>query len=178
MSTIAKPLPSEASAPNRSAVGGLRILRTLHSRLILFDSIRYKEFPKQKITIGWSRHNDIRIRNPTVSSKHCHISRSGGGFWLVDEGAKNGVFVDDPANRDGRWHRVSTVQLQVGMRLLLGEVRISVTDQNGECPMNRIVRFSDYCRRALRLYGNPAAAASVTGLSRRFLTRFVKQSKP
>ncbi|ACY15309.1 FHA domain-containing protein [Haliangium ochraceum] len=175
MSTLERSAPSKVSTVRNDVVGGLRIVRTLVSKLILFDSIRYKAFPKASITLGRTVGNDIRIRNGTISSKHCYISRTDDGqCLLIDAQSRNGVFVDEPMSDDRRWRRVSTVRLKVGMRIRLGDVRAMVTDTAGRSPLV-VASESDFCRQAVTYYGTPTAASKATGFSLRRLKRLIKR---
>lgn len=176
MNTDRRPPPGETSERNGDPfqVGGIRIRRFLISKLYLFDSIRFKSFIRNMITIGRTRTSDIRIRNSTVSEHHCRITRMvNGEAWLTEERAKNGVYIDDPARSEGNWIRVSRVHLTVGMRIRLGDVRLVVTDHRGVVPLYA-ARQSDFARKALVRYGTPNAAAGFTGIPLRVLRRISK----
>jgi hypothetical protein len=165
--------PIQVSSHLRPAdVGGIRVLGSV--RVIRFDEIRYKIFVKQRFTIGRNQDCDIRIKDPTVSSEHCAISRlASGGFLLQDSAAKNGVYVHHPLDGGRTWRRVATIHLTVGLHLLLGDVRLVITDRRGNCPLSA-GRFSEFFRQALYCYGTPHAAARATGAPRRMLARIAK----
>ncbi|WP_233104166.1 FHA domain-containing protein [Haliangium ochraceum] len=141
---------------------------------MLFEKIRYKQFPKRTITVGRAPKSDIRIRDKSVSRTHCYITRQTHGsrdtYWLADTGSVNGVLVDDPASDASHWQWRTAVQLRAGMRLMLGDVRLLVTDLHGNFPM-LITRHSDFRRKALTYYGNPSAASTHTGIALRELRR-------
>lgn len=166
--------PIDVSAHLRPAdVGGIRILGS--TRVILFDKILYKIFLKQNFTIGRSQKCDIHIKDPTVSSEHCAISRlKPRGFLLRDSGSKNGVYVHHPLDGGDTWRRVATLHLTVGLHILLGNVRLLVTDRRGYCRMP-VERYSEFFRQALYCYGTPYAAARATGAPRRKLERAAKE---
>lgn len=154
-------------------VGGIRVLGS--ARVILFDNIRYKRFIKSKFTIGRNADCDIRLREPTVSSEHCAISRpQAGGFVLRDSGSKNGVYVYHPVDGGDTWRKVATLYLTVGLHILLGNVRLVVTDRSGYCRLS-VNSYSEFFRQAIYCYGTPHAAARATGAPRRMLARVAKE---
>lgn len=156
-----------------AGVGGIRALGS--SRVILFDEIRYKIFVKQRFTIGRDQDCDIRIKDLTVSSEHCAISRLvAGGFLLQDSGAKNGVYIHHPIDGGRTWRRVANTVLTVGLHLLLGNVRLVITDHRGTCRLPA-GRYSEFFRQALYCYGTPYAAARATGAPRRRLERVARE---
>jgi FHA domain len=117
---------------------------------------------------------DIRIKEPTVSGLHCEITRlSPGGFLLQDSGAKNGVHVYHPLDGGNTWRKVATTHLTVGLHILLGDVRLLVTDHRGYCRI-AVDRYSEFCRQALYYYGTPHAAARITGAPRRLIARIAR----
>ena len=154
-------------------VGGIRVLGS--SRVILFDKVLYKIFLKQKFRIGRNPKCEIQIKDPTVSSEHCAISRvKPHGFLLRDNGSKNGVYVHHPLDGGNTWRRVATLHLTVGLHILLGNVRLVVTDRRGYCRLP-VERYSEFFRQALYYYGTPYAAARATGAPRRKLERTAKE---
>jgi FHA domain len=100
--------PIEVSAHLRAAdVGGIRVLGS--ARVILFDKIVYKIFLKQKFRIGRNPKWEVHLKDPTVSSEHCAITRmKPRGFLLRDSSSKNGVYVYHPLDGGDTWRRVST----------------------------------------------------------------------
>lgn len=166
--------PLDVSSHLRPAdVGGSRVLGS--ARVILFDKILYKIFVKQKFRIGRNPKCEIQIKDPTVSSEHCAISRvKPRGFLLRDSGSKNGVYVHHPIDGGNTWRRVSTLHLTVGLHLLLGGTRLVVTDRHGRCFLP-VSRYSEFFREALYCYGTPHAAARATGGPRRMLARVAKE---
>jgi hypothetical protein len=156
-------------------VGGVRSLGS--SRVILFEDIRYKIFVKNRFTIGRDSNCDIRIKNPTVSGEHCALSRlAAGGFLLQDSGSRNGVYIHHPLDGGRTWRRVTNTVLTVGLHLLLGNVRLVITDQQGTCRLP-VGRYSEFFRQALYCYGTPYAAARATGAPRRKLERVAREMR-
>ena len=43
--------------------------------------------------IGRGDHNDIAIRDESVSDSHAKIQKRGDGWWVVDQGSTNGTYV-------------------------------------------------------------------------------------
>jgi hypothetical protein len=166
--------PIDISSHLRPAdVGGIRVLGS--ARVILFDKIVYKIFLKQKFRIGRNPKWEIHLKDPTVSSEHCAITRmKPRGFLLRDSSSKNGVYVYHPLDGGDTWRRVSTVHLTVGLHILLGNVRLIVTDRRGYCRLP-VERYSEFFREALYCYGTPHAAARATGAPRRRLERVAKE---
>jgi hypothetical protein len=165
--------PIDVSSHLRPAdVGGIRSLGS--SRVILFNEIRYKIFVKQRFTIGRDQDCDIRIKDRTVSGEHCAISRlAAGGFLLQDSAAKNGVYIHHPIDGGRTWRRVANTVLTVGLHVLLGDVRLVITDHRGTVRLP-VGRFSEFFRQALYCYGTPYAAARATGAPRRALARVAR----
>jgi sigma-B regulation protein RsbU (phosphoserine phosphatase) len=53
-----------------------------------------REIDKDVLSIGRGPANDIPVADPSCSSRHASIERSGGGFLLRDAGSKNGTFLN------------------------------------------------------------------------------------
>lgn len=52
-------------------------------------------FPVQReLSIGRSPENGIVLPDPFVSSRHAKVIRQGNEIWLVDEGSRNGTFLN------------------------------------------------------------------------------------
>lgn len=43
--------------------------------------------------IGRGEHNDIAIRDESISDSHAKIQKRGDGWWIVDQGSTNGTYV-------------------------------------------------------------------------------------
>lgn len=51
---------------------------------------------RKPLTIGRSPDNNVKVQNPTVSSRHCTIEQiAANSFLLIDEGSTNGTRVND-----------------------------------------------------------------------------------
>lgn len=78
----------------------------------------------RRITVGRDYHNDVVLRDPTVSKRHAHISRNKDGVWVVaDAGSHAG-------SRMGleHIHWVREVPLQVGHHITFGGINLLVVD--------------------------------------------------
>jgi hypothetical protein len=96
------------------------------------------------------------------------------GFLLRDSRSKNGVYVHHPLDGGATWRKVATIHLTVGLHILLGNVRLIVTDRRGYVRLP-VERYSEFFREALYCYGTPHAAARATGAPRRKLERVAKE---
>jgi pSer/pThr/pTyr-binding forkhead associated (FHA) protein len=65
-------------------------------------------------SVGRRSHNDITIRDKSVSRKHCTLEFEGGHFWVVDKDSHNGTYVN------GR--RINRVLLYSGDLITVGKV--------------------------------------------------------
>lgn len=43
--------------------------------------------------IGRGEHNDIAIRDESISDSHAKLQKRGDGWWIVDQGSTNGTYV-------------------------------------------------------------------------------------
>ena len=50
--------------------------------------------PQASWVIGRAEGCDLQVPEPTVSSRHCLLTRQGDGFSLEDLGSSNGTYVD------------------------------------------------------------------------------------
>ena len=59
-------------------------------------SLRAFSFAKERVAIGRSHTNDVKLANPLrlVSRQHAEIRHEGGVFWLVDLGSKNATWLN------------------------------------------------------------------------------------
>ena len=58
------------------------------------------EIDRDEITIGRRSENPIPVDDPSVSSHHCSITRSGDQYSVRDLGSTNGTFVNGVAIRE------------------------------------------------------------------------------
>ncbi len=65
-------------------------------------------------SIGRRSDNDIVLKCPSISGKHCTMERVGGGFILRDQDSTNGIKLDGG--------RMQIIDLKDGMKLSLGDV--------------------------------------------------------
>ena len=69
-------------------------------------------------TVGRHPSSDIFLDDVTVSRKHAHFVREGGGFVVRDVGSLNGTYV----NRE----RIDVAQVQTGDEVQIGKFRLVV----------------------------------------------------
>lgn len=74
------------------------------------------DLPSDDVILGRSRSCDLVIPDRTVSRRHARITHDDTGWWLVDLGARNGVFMND--------RRVNRGRIGNGDRFKLGDVII------------------------------------------------------
>ncbi|MCX7820033.1 MAG: FHA domain-containing protein [Kiritimatiellae bacterium] len=69
------------------------------------------ELDREKITIGRNATNMIVLDHPTVSGKHCQISRIGNRYTLTDLGSTNGTRVNSQEIKEIDLHPKDLVQV-------------------------------------------------------------------
>jgi hypothetical protein len=78
------------------------------------------EIPAQGLSLGREPSSDIVIDDPVISAKHAHILPKNGQVVIVDDGSRNGVFLDAAGSR---------IQVQGERALQPGDlVLLSATD--------------------------------------------------
>ena len=71
------------------------------------------ELDKPVGTIGRARHNDIQIRDDSISSAHATLMRKGDAWYIVDLRSANGTFVNG-SRASGERELTSGTQLRLG----------------------------------------------------------------
>lgn len=64
--------------------------------------------------VGRGAHCDLPLADPDVSREHVRVERRGGGFWVHDEGTKNGTWVGEtaaPAQQSVPWRPPNMVRV-------------------------------------------------------------------
>lgn len=109
-------LPSSAGGATQPAVG------MVPTRLVILGGVRAgSTFPLQgdMLTIGREVGRDVQVDfDPTVSRRHARLQRQGGQWVLIDEGSRNGSFVNGQP--------VQQRAIQVGDVLRFGNTEIRV----------------------------------------------------
>lgn len=156
-STVTIPHTSDFTEP---AVAGLRILGK--DRVYWFREVCSQN---GSLDIGRTNQRNIRIRDDSVSIKHCLIRpRHDGRYEIFDTLSKNGVRVCvRPGFRPYR--RVAHHVLEVGLFIKLGRVYLVVVGEDGSVPL-LAHRLSHFARLALRVYGTIAALVGTIGFTR------------
>ena len=96
--------------------GLLRVRKT--KLLVISGALQGREFivNQDTFTIGSSDHNDLVIKDSTVSKRHCEILVEESGYLIRDLNSTNGTFVQGI--------RVSSAHLVPGAEIQLGKSRI------------------------------------------------------
>ena len=76
--------------------------------------------PEGEAKLGSASENDIVLHVPGVSRRHALIQRCPGGVELIDQGSKNGIFVEGT--------RVTRAILTPGLRAQIGTAWIEVEE--------------------------------------------------
>ena len=121
--------------------------------------------PTGAIDIGRTNQRCIRIRDDTVSKRHCMIRPNGEGqYEIFDTYSKSGVLVcERPGIRP--YETVTHHVLEVGMFIKLGRVYLVVVGEDGNVPL-LAYRLSQFARLALRAYGTVGALVRSVGFKR------------
>jgi DNA-binding NtrC family response regulator len=90
----------------------------------------------RRLTLGSSPENDIVLDDPAVSRFHAVIEVDERGYRLIDDGSKNGSFVDDLRIRevylnDGTRFRLGNTTLSFGVSAESAQVRFSGRERFG-----------------------------------------------
>lgn len=75
------------------------------------------ELEKPVGTIGRAKHNDVQIRDDSISSAHATLLRKGDAWYIVDLRSANGTFVNGSRASGER-------ELTTGMQLRLGSIEV------------------------------------------------------
>jgi pSer/pThr/pTyr-binding forkhead associated (FHA) protein len=116
-----------------SATNGRRITCTLEIEKGPFAGATF-ELDKPVCAIGRARHNDVKVRDDSVSATHATLLRKGTIWYVVDLRSANGTFVDGSRVAGER-------ELPSGARLKVGAVELifrSFTDGVEEGGVRRI----------------------------------------
>jgi preprotein translocase subunit SecG len=88
--------------------------------VVLSEQLRGQTFElnQDEITIGRSDERTICLKDPTVSTLHCKVTRTAGGFAIADAGSTNGTKVNGKP-LDGEYELQSGDTVKVGAFELL-----------------------------------------------------------
>jgi pSer/pThr/pTyr-binding forkhead associated (FHA) protein len=87
----AEPVAAEpASAPSRSTRAPLATLEIKAEGPL--KGMKF-DLHAALTNIGRGEHNDIAIRDESISDSHAKLQKRGDGWWIVDQGSTNGTYV-------------------------------------------------------------------------------------
>jgi pSer/pThr/pTyr-binding forkhead associated (FHA) protein len=87
------PAPAPAAEPAPAARGGRTPLATLEIKAEgPLKGMKF-ELHSALTNIGRGEHNDIAIRDESISDSHAKIQKRADGWWVVDQGSTNGTYV-------------------------------------------------------------------------------------
>ena len=88
--------------------------------IVLSEQFRGRTFElnQDEITIGRSEERTICLKDPTVSTLHCKVTRSESGFFIADAGSTNGTKVNGKP-LDGEYELQSGDTVKIGAFELL-----------------------------------------------------------
>lgn len=103
--------------------------------------------------IGRGPHNDVRIRDESVSANHATLLRKGTSWFVVDLRSANGTFVDGSRVAGER-------EVASGARIKLGAVELVFrsVDASGDAPVER-KRKDSWLRQLLKPFQKETATA-------------------
>jgi DNA-binding NtrC family response regulator len=106
---------------------------------------RQMEIDRSPLLIGTHGSCDLRLEDPTVSSRHAELAFRPGGYLLRDLGSRNGILLGG--------YRVEQLYLSPGMSLTLGRSTIVVIDldRRVEVPLSRADRFGELVGRSVAM---------------------------
>ena len=159
-------LPHFFLLPGFEPVAGLRVLG--HSPVHwLHDQLD----KTGRLEIGRVRGRGIQLEDKSVSCCHAEIQRVEAGVYILrDLGSRNGVKVRERGHQ-GVWIKQpkgTSVILQPGIHIKLGDVIVVPVDIEGRCPINARDHI-EFARAAEETYGSAAAASSIVGRSRHWI---------
>ena len=109
------------SSPAAASVAAQPAIAAVPTRMVVLSGTRAgMAFPLQGnvMTIGREVGRDILLEDPTVSRRHARLEKQGTQWVLIDEGSRNGSFVNG--------HPVQQQAIQVGDILRFGNTEVRV----------------------------------------------------
>jgi pSer/pThr/pTyr-binding forkhead associated (FHA) protein len=104
----------------------------------LLLSIKHREIGRfrvggARIRIGRAPDCDVVLDNVAISRRHASIELRDGGYWVVDEGSQNGVFLNGA--------KVQASPFRSSDELLVGKFTLTMTPEDDEAaPMSMPAR--------------------------------------
>jgi DNA-binding NtrC family response regulator len=156
--------------PHRAEEGtqpyGLRVLGT--DRIVPLEQCR--------LSIGTARNNVLVLPDPYVSKRHCTLVKQTGGVWIVDEGSRNGTWVNCV--------RIDRCEVSSGARIVLGRTQLQVVGPVRDRGAHGIVGEHASMKRVLaeiERFGptlRPVLLLGETGTGKELVARALHESSP
>lgn len=109
----AEALPRERSLPTAGSPTGLQLLATLE--IINEGTLKGTRFRIERpiAHIGRAEHNEVRLRDNSVSGSHASLLLRNGTWTVIELGSTNGTYVDGE-RVNGEWVLRGVCELRVG----------------------------------------------------------------
>ena len=120
----------------------------------LFQDFAGHTRPRQYILIGTASNCDVRLRDATISARHCAIVRRRSRVYVTDLDSTNGVWIAGC--------RISSCELHAGAVMTIGDTHIAAIGQE-HADRGIVIAAStlpEFIRRAVDIYGTIRAAAA------------------
>lgn len=147
-------------------------LKTSPARLILTNTAENgREFPlgRPVMRVGSAAGNEIRIADPSISSRHARLEQQENGDWQIDELAPAGLRI----NGDRR----PRAKLRSGDEILLGDVSFTFIGPEQLGPLSKLGEAMSRPGQRLRAILILALVASVAGIGGGILVLFWLKSQ-
>ena len=146
------------------------------------EAVRRVPIAETALVLGSSRQADVRIRDRTVSAKHCEIAIVGSRVAVRDLDSKNGTFVGGARVREA-WGTEGTT-IAIGQTTLVCVASDDEDDEENVVPLpgvagssRAIRRIASQVRRRAQL-SSPVLVAGETGVGKELIARALHTEGP
>ncbi|MDB4933888.1 MAG: hypothetical protein JWP87_860 [Labilithrix sp.] len=146
------------------------------------EEVRRIPIAAHPLVFGAGKHSDVRVRDRTVSGKHCEIAVVGSRVAIVDLGSKNGTYVGGARVKEA-WGTEGTT-VAIGQTTL---VCVAIDDEDedehaeplpGVAGSSKVMRrIAAQVRRLARL-SSPVLVAGETGVGKELIARALHTEGP